>query len=24
VDEKIYWVQDEIHPLLSHLAQKKI
>ena len=24
VDEKIYWVQDEIHPLLSHLAQRKI
>ena len=24
VDEKIYWVQDEIHPILSHSAQKNI
>ena len=23
VDEKIYWVQDVIHPLLSHSAQRK-
>ena len=23
VDEKIYWVQDEIHPLLSHSAHTK-
>ena len=23
VDKKIYWVQDEIHPLLSHSAHKK-
>ena len=23
VDEKIYWVQDKIHPLLSHLAHRK-
>ena len=22
VDEKIYWVQDEIHPLLSHSTPK--
>ena len=24
VDEKIYWVQDEIHPLLSHTPHRKI
>ena len=24
VDEEIYWVQDEIHPLLSHSAHRKI
>ena len=24
VDDKIYWVQDEIHPLLSHSAYRKI
>ena len=24
VNEKIYWVQNVIHPLLSHSAQKKI
>ena len=23
VDEKIYWVQDVMHPLLSHSAQRK-
>ena len=23
VDKKIYWVQDVIHPLLSHSAQRK-
>jgi hypothetical protein len=24
VDEKIYWVKDEIQPLLSHSAYRKI